>query len=214
MTELYKKGIVEEKYKVHGIVADLGLNSSQLDSKKGFSFQNLQQDLDMRLDKNSGVKASDLLIVGNAKQLSEMFTKYGDLKNSWKLAQNIKKFITKPTVTVNDLINIINKTFGKNSAVKNDVHAKVFQALRIAVNNEYYNLEQLLLKGTEVLEQGGRIIIVSFHSGEDRIVKHYINKNKDLLVALNEGKIQIPSEDETEKNPRARSAKLRGFIKL
>lgn len=197
-----------------GITADLGLNSSQLDNKLGLSFQNTSQDLDMRIDANSNVKASDLIKVGTEKQLAELFDKYGDVKNSYKLAKRLKPYVSsdKPFL-VDDLVHQIDLTYSRTYALKNDLHAKVFQALRIAVNNEFQNLEDLINQSCELLDLNGKLVIVDFHSGEDRIVKHLM-KTKVNFKSIIQDDIISPSENELSQNPRSRSAKLRAYKKL
>jgi 16S rRNA (cytosine1402-N4)-methyltransferase len=197
-----------------GITADLGLNSSQLDNKLGLSFQNTSQDLDMRIDANSNVKASDLIKVGTEKQLAELFDKYGDVKNSYKLAKRLKSYVSsdKPFL-VDDLVHQIDLTYSRTYALKNDLHAKVFQALRIAVNNEFQNLEDLINQSCELLDLNGKLVIVDFHSGEDRIVKHLM-KTKVNFKSIIQDDIISPSENELSQNPRSRSAKLRAYKKL
>ena len=214
ITQIKAKNQKIKELPVKGIVADLGLNSSQLDNKLGLSFQNTSQDLDMRIDVNSNVKASDLIKVGTEKQLAELFDKYGDVKNSYKLAKKLKMYVSndKP-LSVNDLVHQIDLTYSRTYALKNDLHAKVFQALRIAVNNEFQNLEELINQSCEILDIDARLVIVDFHSGEDRIVKHLM-KSKVNFKSIIQDDIISPSENELSQNPRSRSAKLRAYKKM
>lgn len=199
-----------ESIKISNLVADLGLNSEQLDHYHGFSFKNEDQELDMRLDRNLAVKASDYLLVANTKQLTETFEKYGDLNNAWKIATAIKEKIKKPNCKVGDLVKVINNTFGINYAVRNDLHAKVFQALRIVINSEFENLEELLNNSFDLLERNAHLSIVSFHSGEDRIAKHFFKEKQEVIEAK---ELVFASQNEINENNRARSAKLRTLIK-
>ncbi len=206
-----------DNLEIQGIVADLGLNSDQLEFESGFSFQNLEQELDMRLDNNSNVKALDILKISSVDELVKLFEKYSDLKGSYKFCKLIKENLKdNRNLNVGNLVEIINFAFGKNNAVKFNLHSKVFQALRIIVNSEYENLEQLLKDGFEILSKNGVFAIVTFHSGEDRIVKHFFKdlESRDLILFdQNITQPILPSEKEIELNNRARSAKLRFVVR-
>jgi len=116
-------------------------------------------------------------------------------------------------LSVNDLVHQIDLTYSRTYALKNDLHAKVFQALRIAVNNEFQNLEELINQSCEILDIDARLVIVDFHSGEDRIVKHLM-KSKVNFKSIIQDDIISPSENELSQNPRSRSAKLRAYKKM
>lgn len=199
---------------VRGMVADLGLNSEQLDNKSGFSFQNLDQELDMRLDPNSGVKAIDLLMVGNTDQLAKLIEKYGDINGAWKLARTIKEKLKNgpEKFRVRELKLAIDEALGAHIAKKFELHAKVFQALRIAVNNEFENLEMLLKASEKLLAPNGRGVIVSFHSGEDRIVKFFIRDSANVKEVNKQ--IVTATFEEINQNKRSKSGKLRAFRKV
>lgn len=172
----------------------------------------------MRLDKNSNVKALDILKISNVEELTKLFEKYADLKGSYKLSKLIKEELKdNRDLTVGDLVQIIDKAFGKNNAVRFNLHSKVFQALRIVVNSEYENLENLLKDGFEILDNNGRFGIVTFHSGEDRIVKHYFKELESNSLILTNTDLQVqpilPSEEEVNLNNRSRSAKFRYIVK-
>lgn len=191
--------------KVSGILFDLGLSSDQLaDGKRGFSFLK-DAELDMRANLALGVKAKDLINALSKKELIYLFKTYGQETWADKIAQ---KIITarklKPISTTKELADIIVR-----AKPQSKIHSatQVFQALRIAVNDELNNLKSTLPQAVELLETKGRLVIISFHSLEDKIVKHFIKNNKQLKNITK--KPIIPSEAEITKNPRSRSAKLR-----
>lgn len=200
--------------RVSGIVFDIGVSSHQLNSaERGFSF--LQDSpLDMRMDMNLHVSAADLVNGLTKKELAELFMKYGEEKFAHRIAQNIIRQREKmPIVTTKDLADLIYRSY----PVKGKIHpaTRVFQALRIAVNDELHSLEDALPQALELLESKGRIAVITFHSLEDRIVKHAFKKfeEKGLGIIITEKPIE-PSREEEEENRRSRSAKLRIFEKL
>ncbi len=188
---------------VDGFLMDLGLSSRQLEaSGRGFSYLEGSQDLDMRMDTQLNAKAVDILRFYDEKELGRIIKEFGEEKNAKRIAKHIKNKIDKIN-TVEDLNNIIS---GAVPAAHQDKFKhpsrRVFQALRIAVNNELGNLEKGLEETYDLLKKRGRIVVISFHSLEDRIVKKFFNsKGKHKLV--------MPSEEEARINPRARSAKMR-----
>lgn len=199
------RGILKGE-KVDGILMDLGLSSRQLEAEeRGFSYLEEEQELDMRMDKELGVKAKDLLAGLTEKELIKLFYKYGEEKMAGRIAGAIKKSKTE-IVTVGDLIKVIYKVV-PSSARRSDKHParRVFQALRIAVNDELNSLELGLQQGFEMLNEGGRMCVITFHSLEDRIVKNFFDRNGKKV---NDSAID-PTDEELEMNPRARSAKLR-----
>lgn len=204
----------EPDLQIKGILFDFGTNALQLKSKKrGFSFWQSDHLLDMRMDQNLGVKAHDLLAILPEKQLSLLFWQYGGEKQARVIAKEIvKQRQLTQIMTVNDLNAIIKKV--KHSSEKIHPSTKVFQALRIAVNDELQNIHQVLPQAFEILDVNGRLVCISFHEGEDRIVKHFFKNlvinNKAVLINK---KPIIPSSQELEINPRSRSAKLRGLKK-
>ncbi len=220
--ELNKLGVE----KVDGILMDLGISSHQVDKDyRGFSYHQ-DAKLDMRMDTNSSLTAYDIVNNMDALDIANILYKYGDEKFSRKIAANIvKERENKNIETTFELVEIIKKSIP--AKFKRDKHParKTFQALRIAVNDEINALEEGLQEGYELLNEGGRLSIITFHSLEDRIVKEFINKYskapeqlKKLPVMINDfnptlkkitRKPIIPSELEIESNNRARSAKLR-----
>lgn len=199
-----------------GIVFDLGVSNLQLTGKKrGFSFSQEDAPLDMRIDRSAqGTKASDLLNALREDQLHEMFEKVLDYRKAKKLSQEVvERRKESPIKTVGDFLSITTRIFERRG--KLHPATKPFLALRMATNSELENLEEGLSKAVNILSESGRLVVVSFHSGEDEIVKNFFKK------AEREGEVKIltrspisPSEVEVEKNPKARSAKLRAVEKI
>ncbi|MEX2007637.1 MAG: 16S rRNA (cytosine(1402)-N(4))-methyltransferase RsmH [Candidatus Levyibacteriota bacterium] len=205
--------------KADGILFDLGVSSHQIDKpERGFSFQQ-SGPLDMRMSKDLGVMAMDLINGLNKGELYELFTKLGEehaartISNAIISARGIK-----PIETTAQLADVVAKSFGLRGEVKPymkaKVNTKVFQALRIAVNDELNNLKEALPSAIEVLGPKGRIVAVSFHSLEDRIVKWQFIEfaQKGLGAVLTKHPI-LPAQAEIETNRRSASAKLRIFQK-
>ncbi len=204
-----------EKFdQVDGIFFDLGYSSTQLqDSSKGISFLN-DGPLDMRLDPESqGVTAADLLKVLTEKQLYELFIEFGQEKRARVIADAIVRArLIRPIETTAQLREIVEHVSPRKSGDKIHPATKVFQSLRIAINSELENLESALLQSVELLKPGGVLVVISFHSLEDKIVKNFI-RNNYLLVNLTDKPI-VPSMSEVQSNRRARSAKLRAARKI
>jgi 16S rRNA (cytosine1402-N4)-methyltransferase len=206
--------------KVDKIFADLGLSSQELDvSGRGFTFQKdepLHMTLNSEVNENT-FTAKDLINNLNAEQLTNIFKNYGDEKNAWKIATHIVKVRDteeRKIETTGDLVEIIEEINPRKPWIKTHPATKIFQALRIATNDEYGALEDLLKDGFQILKSGGIFSIITFHSGEDRIVKNFFReKIKDGLADEN-GKKRKPSENEISENKRSRSAILRSIIKL
>ena len=207
--------------KVDGILADLGVSSHHLDEgERGFSFR-YDAKLDMRMNQTARLKASDILKNYSEEQLADVFYLYGELKNSRKLASVIVKArATAEMETTGQLAEILKPCLGYDRE-KKDL-ARVFQALRIEVNGEMAALRQMLTTAIEILNPGGRISILTYHSLEDRMVKNIIKagnvegkaetdlfgQSKSPLKAINRSVITASAE-EVQMNPRSRSAKLR-----
>jgi 16S rRNA (cytosine1402-N4)-methyltransferase len=206
---------------VDGILADLGVSSHQIDSpQRGFSTR-FQADLDMRMDQQGTLTAKTIVNTYTEEGLHKILGMYGEVKNAKTLAASIvKERFSKPLHTVNDLKNILNKFAPRGR--ENKYYAQVFQALRIEVNEELKVLEELLEQSAVFLKPGGRLVILSYHSLEDRLVKNFINKGKFSGEPEKDmyGNLQVPfrpvnkkpleaSEEEIARNNRARSAKLR-----
>ncbi|HOV29620.1 MAG TPA: 16S rRNA (cytosine(1402)-N(4))-methyltransferase RsmH [Candidatus Dojkabacteria bacterium] len=198
-----------------GIILDLGISSRQLEDShnRGFSYNEDSEPLDMRMDTTLNVTAKDLLNMLSEKELSYIFKKYGEEKYSSKIAKAIKHNISDIN-TVGDLKRIIYKVVpADNSNLKNPSR-RVFQALRIVVNDELHNLEQALENSFKILNKNGRISIISFHSLEDRIVKKFfLEKQKSGEGILLYKSYIAPTDTEIIQNPRSASAKLRTLIK-
>lgn len=197
---------------VSGILYDLGVSSFQLKHEQhGFSFED-EGPLDMRMDRTSGVRAIDLIAALSEEQLSKLIFEYGEDPQAKRFAKVIKSAYEKygDSLTANRLAELI-----KTSSVyeKSRIHpaTRTFQALRIAVNSEIQNLEESLERAIEILRPGGRLVIISFHSLEDKVAK-----NLSKLPALRKinNKPIVPSEEEIRNNPSARSAKLRIYERL
>lgn len=195
---------------VDGILMDLGFASFQIDDPtRGLSFSK-EGPLDMRLDPNLGVTAADLVNSLPEKQLEHLFREFGEEPRAYKIARSIVEARrVKPFKTTRDLAELVERVVPGG---KQKIHpaTRVFMALRIAVNSELENLKSALPHAVDLLKPGGRLAVISFHSGEDRIVKQAFKKwEEEGRVASITKKPVIPSVEEIEENPRARSAKLR-----
>lgn len=206
---------------VDGILADLGVSSHHFDdSERGFSFR-FDGNLDMRMNQRAGKTAADIINTYEEEALADLFYLYGELKNSRKIASAIVRArSTKNLRSIEDLLNIVKPLFGREREKKE--LAKVFQSLRIEVNQEMEALKEMLMAATEMLNPGGRLSVITYHSLEDRIVKNIMKtgncdgkENKDFFgrssspFRLVNNKVIVPDADEQERNPRSRSAKLR-----
>ena len=207
--------------KVDGIFADLGVSSHQIDTlSRGFSYKG-KAELDMRMNSNNKKNAQTILNDYDESDLDKLFFNYGDFKNSRLIAKNIVEYRKKKKIKYNsDLIEILNNLFDKNVNFK--FLSRLFQSIRIEVNDEINALKEMLLKSKHFLKIKGRLVIISYHSIEDRIVKNFINKsnfdstfktdfygNKQIFFKSINKKPLVPSEEEIKINPRSRSAKLR-----
>jgi 16S rRNA (cytosine1402-N4)-methyltransferase len=208
-----------------GILADLGVSSYQFDqAERGFSIR-FDAELDMRMNQLSDLSAKDVINNYSEAELHRIFGVYGEIQNAKSLASTIViSRLTAPIVTVADLKNAIANRIPKGK--ENKYLAQVFQALRIEVNQELEALKDFLIQTASVLESGGRLVVMSYHSLEDRLVKNFIAKGKfsgelekDLygndnkpFDAVSRGAITA-SEKEISENNRARSAKLRIAVK-
>lgn len=206
---------------VDGILADLGVSSHQFDTAdRGFSIR-FNGDLDMRMNPNAGSSAKEMINEYSQNDLHRIFGEYGEVHNAKTLAAKIVSMRTNNTIeTVTQLLDILRPLAPRRE--ENKYFAQVFQALRIEVNEELKVIEEFLSQTPEVLKPGGRLVVMSYHSLEDRLVKNFIAKGKfhgdvekDLygneikpLQAVNR-KITVPSDEEIARNSRARSAKLR-----
>lgn len=211
---------------IDGLLADLGVSSHHFDdSERGFSFR-FDGALDMRMNKRAGQTAADVVNTYSEERLANVFYLYGELKNSRKLAAAlVKARAAAPINTIGAFLDIVKPFFGREREKKE--MARVFQALRIEVNQEMEALKEMLYAATDALRPGGRLAVITYHSLEDRMVKNLIKTGnvegkmeKDFFGntqtpfrAVN-NKVIVPDDDETARNPRSRSAKLRIAEKL
>jgi 16S rRNA (cytosine1402-N4)-methyltransferase len=204
--------------KIDGILLDLGLSSDQLDtSGRGFTFRNNEPLLMTFSTDKEDVNAEIILNTWGEETIADILYAYSDERFSRRIAKAIvRERDIKPIKTTNDLVDIISNAV-PSSYRKGKIHCatKTFQALRIAVNDEISALKQGMTDGWEVLNTGGRMAIISFHSVEDREVKNFFrDKSKNKEGILVNKKIIIPGEKEINENPRSRSAKLRVIEKI
>jgi 16S rRNA (cytosine1402-N4)-methyltransferase len=201
--------------KVKGIVFDLGVSSHQIDTPdRGFSFQSTGP-LDMRMDSGLSVKARDLVNSLTRKELIELFIKLGEEYRAQGIADEIVKArAVEPVITTVDLVDIVKKAVPFSNSKINPA-TKVFQALRIAVNDEINNLRKSLPKAWELLDSRGRLAVISFHSLEDRVIKNKFKEwEKEGMGKVITKKPVIPTTEELDANKRSRSAKLRVIEKF
>ncbi|MBE6288144.1 MAG: 16S rRNA (cytosine(1402)-N(4))-methyltransferase RsmH [Mediterranea massiliensis] len=206
---------------VDAILADLGVSSHHFDdSNRGFSFR-FDGLLDMRMNKRAGITAADVLNTYDEERLADIFYLYGELKNSRKLASVIVKArLNQRIATIGDFLELVKPLFGREREKKE--LAKVFQALRIEVNQEMEALKEMLYAAIQALKPGGRMVVITYHSLEDRLVKNIMKTGnvegkaeKDFFgniqtpFRLVNNKVIVPTQEEIERNPRSRSAKLR-----
>lgn len=207
--------------KIDGLLADLGVSSHHFDdSDRGFSFR-FDGNLDMRMNQRAGKTAADVVNTYDEKQLADILYLYGELKQSRKIAAAIVKARAQKKVeTIADFLDIV-KPFFKSEREKKDM-AKVFQALRIEVNHEMDALRDMLTEASHMLKPGGRLVVITYHSLEDRMVKNLMKtgnvegkEDKDFFGKINtpfrlvNRQVIVPDDEEMERNPRSRSAKLR-----
>ncbi|MBY0427438.1 MAG: 16S rRNA (cytosine(1402)-N(4))-methyltransferase RsmH [Cytophagales bacterium] len=207
--------------KVDGILADLGVSSHQFDTaERGFSYR-FDAPLDMRMDKNQANSAADIVNTYSEAELKKILSIYGELPNAGKAASLIFRHrVNKKIETTGELLEVLRPLAPRSK--EKQYFSMAFQALRIEVNDEMKVLEEMLVQSAEVIKPGGRLVIMSYHSLEDRLVKNFMKKGKfegevEKDVYGNENKpfkvlsakATVPSEEEIEANPRARSAKLR-----
>jgi 16S rRNA (cytosine1402-N4)-methyltransferase len=197
---------------VDGILADLGVCTEQLDdAQRGFSFMHAGP-LDMRLDRSVGEPASALVQRLSERELAEVFWRLGEERFSRRIARRIAQERQRTSLqTTAELADLVRRCVPRSRGHGIDPATRVFQALRIAVNDELGALERLLSALPHCLRAGGRAVIISFHSLEDRLVKRDF-RNRETWQELNRKPVQA-TEDETRNNPRARSAKLRAAVR-
>lgn len=206
---------------IDGLLADLGVSSHQFDEEeRGFSFR-FDKPLDMRMNQKSPLSAFEVINQYEESKLADIFFYYGELRTARKLASAICKSRTeKPIRTTGDLINTVTP-FIRQKQEKKEL-AQLFQAIRIEVNGELKALKEMLSQALDLTRSGGRIVVMTYHSLEDRLVKNFFKtgnfegkEDKDFFgkvhtpFRLINNKVIIPSEEEIAQNPRSRSAKLR-----
>ncbi len=216
--------------KVAGILFDLGVSSYQIDSgDRGFSFQH-DVPLDMRMDTRSGLTGVDVLQTYAERELADIFYRYGEERNARRIARRVVEERKKRTITTTgELAEIVKRIVGERHLIKS--LARIFQALRIEVNAELDHLSKALAQTTEILQPGGRLVVISYHSLEDRIVKNFLKERsadrkpaddpfarQDIEIKpdfriLTKKPVQ-PADEEMERNPRSRSAKLRAAERI
>lgn len=207
--------------KIDGILADLGVSSHHFDDEnRGFSFR-FDAPLDMRMNTKASLTAADVINTYNEEQLADIFYLYGELKNARRIASLLVKARSQKNITsTHDLIQAVEAVFGK-AHEKKDL-AKLFQALRIEVNHEMEALKELLNSAQELLTIGGRLVVITYHSLEDRMVKNIMKTGNvqgkvqqdffgriETTFKLLNNKVITPTPQEQQENPRSRSAKLR-----
>lgn len=212
--------------RIDGLLADLGVSSHHFDdSGRGFSFR-FDGALDMRMNRRAGITAADVVNNYPEERLADVFYLYGELKNSRKLAAVLAKARAAGRIeTIGAFLETVKPLFGHEREKKE--LAKVFQALRIEVNREMEALKEMLQATTQALRPGGRLVVITYHSLEDRLVKNFMKTGnaegkaeKDFFgnvktpFRLVNSKVIVPGEEEVARNPRSRSAKLRIAEKL
>lgn len=213
--------------KVNGLLADLGVSSHHFDDEnRGFSFRFDDAPLDMRMNQRARLTAADVVNNYGEEQLADIFYLYGELKSARKIASMIVQARSiKRIQTAGDLMEVASRLFRQEREKKEQ--AKLFQALRIEVNHEMEALKEMLAGAVEVLGQGGRLSVITYHSLEDRLVKNMMKAGNvegrvgkdffgrtDAPFRLVNSKVIVPNDTELQQNPRSRSAKLRIAEKL
>jgi 16S rRNA (cytosine1402-N4)-methyltransferase len=211
---------------IDGLLADLGVSSHHFDDEtRGFSFR-FDAPLDMRMNKRAGTTAAEILNNYNEEQLADIFYIYGELKNARKIAATISKARNEKRIeTTDDFLHVTEKLFQREREKKE--MAKMFQALRIEVNHEMDALKEMLNGAKDLLCEGGRLSVITYHSLEDRIVKNMMKAGNvegkikqdffgriEAPFRLINNKVIVPSDEEQKQNPRSRSAKLRVAEKI
>lgn len=207
---------------IDGLLADLGVSSHHFDdAERGFSFR-YDAPLDMRMNREGGKTAADIVNDDTEEHLADIFYLYGELRRSRQIAAAIVKARQrKPILTTQDFLQVVDPLFRREKEKKD--MARLFQALRIEVNHEMQALSEMLTSATRLLAKGGRLSVITYHSLEDRMVKNIMKSGnvngkveedpvygrKASPYNLVNNKVIVPSDEEVERNPRSRSAKLR-----
>jgi 16S rRNA (cytosine1402-N4)-methyltransferase len=196
---------------VNGVLADLGVSSMQLDAPdRGFSFRR-DEPLDMRMDRSSGATAADMLAAAEERTLADVIYEYGEERHARRIARAIVEASrTRRIETTGRLADIVRNAIPRKGYSRIDPATRTFQAIRIWVNRELEGLDGFLTSAADRLEPAGRLVVIAFHSLEDRVVKHTLRALQTAgAITIRTKRPQVPSEAEIERNPRARSAKLR-----
>jgi 16S rRNA (cytosine1402-N4)-methyltransferase len=196
---------------IDGVLADLGVSSLQLDAPgRGFSFRR-DEPLDMRMDTSSGPTAAEMLASVDEKTLADVIYELGEERHSRRVARAIVEAEkTRRIETTGQLADIVRRSIPRKGFTRIDPATRTFQAIRIWVNRELEGLDAFLMRAAERLAPGGRLVILTFHSLEDRVVKHTFRALQAAgTIAIRTKRPIVPSEAEIDRNPRARSAKLR-----
>jgi 16S rRNA (cytosine1402-N4)-methyltransferase len=202
---------------VDGLLADLGVSSMQLDSPgRGFSFRR-DEPLDMRMDTTTGQTAADAIRDADERTLADVIYEYGEDRHARRIARAITEARTRaPIATTGQLADIVRRAVPRRGYTRIDPATRTFQAIRIWLNRELEGLDQFLGRAAGRLKPGGRMAVISFHSLEDRIVKHTLRALQTAGgagITVRTKRPIVPTEAEVERNPRARSAKLRAAEK-
>jgi len=202
---------------VDGALADLGVSSMQLDASRGFSFRR-EGPLDMRMDRTTGPSAADLVNAAREADIADAIWRYGEERFSRRIARRIVEARARqPITTTGELAEIVRRAVPLRGRPRIDPATRTFQALRIWVNRELDGLDDFLRAAVRRLRAGGRLVVITFHSLEDRIVKHTLRalgSGPGALVTVLTKRPVVPDEAEIDRNPRARSAKLRSAERL
>jgi 16S rRNA (cytosine1402-N4)-methyltransferase len=202
---------------VDGLLADLGVSSMQLDSPgRGFSFRR-DEPLDMRMDTTTGPTAADAIRDADERTLADVIYEYGEDRHARRIARAMTEARTRtPIATTGQLADIVRRAVPRRGYTRIDPATRTFQAIRIWLNRELEGLDQFLGRAAGRLKPGGRMAVISFHSLEDRIVKHTLRALQTeggAGITVRTKRPIVPTEAEVERNPRARSAKLRAAEK-
>jgi 16S rRNA (cytosine1402-N4)-methyltransferase len=202
---------------VDGTLADLGVSSMQFDAPgRGFSFQR-DEPLDMRMDQSAGETAADLVARASERELADAIFQYGEERFSRRIARAlVGARADAPIDTTGRLAAIVRRAVPRRGPMRIDTATRTFQALRIWVNRELDGLDRFVESAARRLRAGARLVVITFHSLEDRIVKHTLRalQQRDGLVQVLTKKPIVPSDEEIDRNPRARSAKLRAAERM
>jgi 16S rRNA (cytosine1402-N4)-methyltransferase len=203
--------------RIDGALADLGVSSMQFDAPgRGFSFQR-DEPLDMRMDQSGGDTAADLIARSSERELADAIFQYGEERFSRRIARAlVAARQDAPVATTGRLASIVRRAIPRRGPMRIDPATRTFQALRIWVNRELDGLDRFVEVAARRLRAGARLVVITFHSLEDRIVKHTLRalQQRDALLQVLTKKPIVASDEEVERNPRARSAKLRAAERM